>query len=182
MSLGDECIPEASWRRRQAKVLLAMLALTPGHLMQRHEIIAALWPDVDLARGREYLYTVLSSLRSSIGQTPVSNQYVLGEMGQIRLDPALVSCDVDEFESMVRRISSRDASDDEVVSLCVALEGLYSGGSFVPATDALGCFRRRHDELAQRYRDAMLAGAEAASRLRDARQAAWFTQVAKAVA
>lgn len=182
VSLGDECIPEASWRRRQAKVLLAMLALTPGHLMQRHEIIAALWPDVDLARGREYLYTVLSSLRSSIGQTPVSNQYVLGEMGQIRLDPTLVSCDVDEFESMVRRISSRDASDDEVVSLCVALEGLYSGGSFVPATDALGCFRRRHDELAQRYRDAMLAGAEAASRLRDARQAAWFTQVAKAVA
>lgn len=182
ISLGDELVPESAWRRKQAKVLLAILALTPGHLMQRHEIISALWPDVDLARGREYLYTVLSSLRTSLGQTSSSNQYILGEMGQIRLDSAIVSCDVDEFESIARRIVTRGTGDEEIVSLCLSLESLYAGGSFVPASDALGSFKHRHDELASRYKDAMMAGAEAAARLRDPRQAAWFTRAAKAIA
>lgn len=174
-------IPERDWTRRQAKMLLALLALAPGHLVQRHEAIGLLWPDSDLARGRENLYTVLSSLRSTLGQTSAGNRFVLGELGQIWLDEELVSCDVDEFEEIARRIISRRAEDDEAVALCVALEGMYDGGSFVPADDSVGRFRDRHEELARRYRDAMLVGAEAATRLRDARQAAWFAQSAKRI-
>ena len=180
--LDNERLPETCWRRRQAKVLLALLALAPDHLIQRHDAIAILWPEADLARGRENLYTVLSSLRASLGQTAVANQFILGEMGQIRLDTSLVSCDVDEFEGMARQIISQAVGDDEVVAMCVALEALYGAGSYVPSSDSQGRFRRRHEELARRYRDAMLVGVEAATRLRDSRQAAWFARNAKASA
>ncbi len=174
-------IPERNWTRRQAKMLLALLALAPGHLIQRHEAIGLLWPDSDLARGRESLYTVLSSLRSTLGQTTSDNRFVLGELGQIWLDDELVSCDVDEFERIARHVVSRKAEDSEVIALCVALEGMYNGGSYVPPNDSTGRFRDRHEELARRYRDAMLAGVEAATRLRDAHQAAWFAQSAKRI-
>ena len=174
-------IPERNWTRRQAKMLLALLALAPGHLIQRHEAIGLLWPDSDLARGRESLYTVLSSLRSTLGQTTSDNRFVLGELGQIWLDDELVSCDVDEFERIARHVVSRKAEDSEVIALCVALEGMYNGGSYVPTNDSTGRFRDRHEELARRYRDAMLAGVEAATRLRDAHQAAWFAQSAKRI-
>ncbi len=174
-------IPERDWTRRQAKMLLALLALAPGHLIQRHEAISLLWPDTDLARGRESLYTVLSSLRTTLGQTAGSNRFVLGELGQIWLDGELVSCDIDEFEEIARRVVSRKVEDGEAIALCVALEGMYNGGSFVPTNDSVGRFRDRHEELARRYRDAMLVGVEAATRLRDTRQAAWFAQSAKRI-
>lgn len=180
--VDGECLDERSWHRRQAKLLLAMLALSPRHSLQRREAIEELWPDLDMTRGRENLYTVLSSLRSTLGQTSESSKYIRGELGQIWLDKELVKCDVDEFEAIARRIMSRKVADDEVVSLCVALEGMYKGGSFVPASDLRGVFRRRHDELAHRFREAMLMGSEAAARLRDNRQAAWFAQTAKQIA
>ena len=92
-----------------------------------------------------------------------------------------MSCDVDEFERIARHVVSRKAEDSEVIALCVALEGMYNGGSYVPTNDSTGRFRDRHEELARRYRDAMLAGVEAATRLRDAHQAAWFAQSAKRI-
>ena len=175
-------LAEGLWRRKQARTLLAMLALTPGHAMNRGEVIERRWPEADYARGRVSLYTVLSSLRLSLGQRDDTSKFIGGEVGRIWLDDSLVHCDIDEFERMARAAASPKSSDDERVSLCLRMEAMYGDGSYVPSRDSSGLFRRRHEEVARRFVDSMLSGSEAAMRMRDVRQATWFAESASVVA
>lgn len=173
---GGAKIREGAWRRRRARDLLAMLALTPGHTMSRAEAIVQLWPEMDLIRGRESFYSVLSALRAACGQVAGEIDYIASGQGRIWLDETLVRCDVDEFERLARLIVGGSLPETEVVALCLKLEGLYRGGSYVPVSDPDGRYRRRHEELSQRYVDAMLKGSEAALRLNDERQSKWFRE------
>ena len=175
-------LSECRWKRSQARTLLAMLALTPGHAISRGEAIERLWPESDFSRGKVSLYSVLSSLRMSLGQHDDASQFVVGEAGRIWLDGGLVRCDIDEFERMARAVASPASADDDTVSLCLRMEAMYGEGSHVPSRDASGMFRRRHEELARRYVNSMLSGSEAAMRMHDVRQAAWFAESASAVA
>ncbi len=176
---GGVRISEREWRRRRSRDLISMLALTPGHMLARRDAMNQLWQDVDPIRGRESLYSVLSSLRSTIGQNLPELKYVVGEQGKIWLDEALVVCDVDEFERVARQVMSRKIPDDEAISLCLRMEGMYGSGSYLPTNDVDGRYRRRHEELSRRFVDAMLTGADAARRLRDERQAQWFLETAR---
>lgn len=182
VSVDGERLSEAAWKRTQSRNLLAMLALTPGHVVTRFEAIERLWPEADYARGRENLYTTLSSLRASICQKGDAGRFVVSEMGRIRLDESLVTCDVDEFESLARSVASPAVPDEETVTLCLRMEAMYGDGSHVPSQDESGLFRRRHGEIARRFVDSMLAGAEAAMRLRDVRQASWLAESASSEA
>ncbi len=177
---GGVRISEREWRRRRSRDLISMLALTPGHMLARRDAMNQLWQDVDPIRGRESLYSVLSSLRSTIGQNLPELKYVVGEQGKIWLDESLVICDVDEFERVARQVMSRRIPDDEAVSLCLRMESMYGGGSYLPTNDVDGRYRRRHEELSRRFVDAMLTGADAARRLKDERQAQWFLDTARA--
>lgn len=174
-------IPESAWTRAHARTLLAMLALSPGHAISRLEAIETIWPESDFVRGRESLYTVLSSLRGTLNQVPGADSYVAGEMGRLWLNSGAVSCDVDELEGLLRTAIDTRVSDEEVLACCRRAEAMYRGGTVVPAADARGGFRRRHEETARRYVDAMLAGCEAATRLGDARCSAWMAESAATV-
>lgn len=182
LALGERRITEQGWRRSSSKSLMALLALTPGHLVTRFEAIEFLWPEADYDRGRESLYSTLSSLRRTIGQVPGGASYLISEMGQIWLDDALVTCDVDGFEGLARSVVGGRLRDDEVVASCLKLEATFRGGACVPSGDPHGRLRARCDELARRYVDVLLIGAEAALRLRDVRQAVWFAESASASA
>lgn len=182
LALGERRITEKGWRRNSSKSLMALLALTPGHLVTRFEAIEFLWPEADYDRGRESLYSTLSSLRRTIGQVPGGASYLISEMGQIWLDDALVTCDVDGFEGLARSVVGGRLRDDEVVASCLKLEATFRGGACVPSGDPHGRLRARCDELARRYVDVLLIGAEAALRLRDVRQAVWFAESASASA
>lgn len=176
---GGARLGESAWHRRRSRDLLSMLGLTPGHVLTRREAINQLWQDMDPVRGRENLYSVLSSLRSTVGQAPPEVIYILGEQGKIWLNDGTVSCDVDEFERIARQLMARRLPDDEAISLCLRLEGMYGHGSYLPASDAEGRYRRRHEELSRRFVDAMMTGVDAATRLHDERQAKWFLETVR---
>lgn len=181
VKLNGQYLPESQWRRNRSRMLMAYLALKPGHSASRAEIIEQLWPNVDFQHGRDNLYTTLSSLRSAIGQTAEGLKFVVGEMGRIWLDRSLVSCDVDAFEERVRLIVMHEISDAEIISSCMHLEELYGSGSYIPTQDISGFFKSRHEELENRYVEAMLYGANAAVRVGDQAQAKWFGSVAAAL-
>lgn len=182
LALGERRITERRWRRKTSKSLMALLALTPGHLVTRFEAIEFLWPEADYDRGRENLYSTLSSLRRTIGQVPGGASYLISEMGQIWLDDALVTCDVDGFEGLARSVVGGRLRDDEVIAACLRLEVAFKGGACIPSADPHGRLQARCDELLRRYVDVLLIGAEAALRLRDVRQAVWFAESASASA
>ena len=182
LTRGERRITEKGWRRKTARSLMALLALTPGHVVTRFEAIEFLWPEADYDRGRENLYSTLSSLRQTIGQVSGEASYLITEMGQIWLDETLVTCDVDGFEELARSVVGGSLRDDEVVAACLRMDGAFRGGACAPPVDPHGRLRARCDELMRRYVDVLLVGAEAALRLRDVRQAIWFAESASAAA
>lgn len=56
-------VPSAEWRRRRAKNLVALLALTPGHTLHRDQILDAFWPDATPQSAANSLYQTLHIAR-----------------------------------------------------------------------------------------------------------------------
>ena len=172
-------MPDDSWKRAASKTLLAMLAVAPGHSMGRFELVEALWPGTDFSRGKESLYSALSSLRKALGQRGSGVRYIVGEAGRVRLSEDCVSVDVDQFMEKMNFVAA-GGSDAALVERCVELSGEYRGGIVPLASDANGMFRRCREELSRRYSDALVLGAEAALRMHDARRATWLAHAAAA--
>jgi DNA-binding SARP family transcriptional activator len=66
-----ETVAAKVWKRRRPVDLLTALALSPGRLLHREEIIDRLWPDKDLDAGANNLYRTLHDLRKATGEDVV---------------------------------------------------------------------------------------------------------------
>ncbi|MGC4045073.1 MAG: winged helix-turn-helix domain-containing protein [Armatimonas sp.] len=86
------------FRTRKASLLLALLALRPGQSVARETLVEYLWPDLDEAAARDNLSTALSQLRRQLGATVFQADHA-----SVRLDPALVTTDIQRFERLVRQ-------------------------------------------------------------------------------
>src|SRR5260370_18905584 len=67
VEVDGQAIPASSWRKRRPIEVLAALALAPGRVLHREELIDRLWPDKDLEAGANNLHRALHDLR------PVTN-------------------------------------------------------------------------------------------------------------
>ena len=56
-------VPAASWTKRRPIEVLVALALAPGRVLHREELIDRLWPDKDLEAGANNLHRALHDLR-----------------------------------------------------------------------------------------------------------------------
>jgi DNA-binding SARP family transcriptional activator len=85
---------------RKSQAMLAYLAVKPGQLVSRDKMAGLLWSSTAPEQARQSLRQTLSTLRRELAA--VSPQKLLLEEGDfLSLDPALVQCDVVEFESLV---------------------------------------------------------------------------------
>lgn len=92
---GDTPIPVSAWRRRRPADLLKLLALAPGHLLARDQVIDTLWPDKDPSSGANNLHRALYDLRQVLG-----GRWVDVDRGFIAMR-ADAWVDVDAFEAAV---------------------------------------------------------------------------------
>jgi serine/threonine-protein kinase len=86
----------ASQRRRLA--LLAVVAAAGHRGASRDKLLALLWPDADPESARHSLYQALHAIRRSLG----SDEVFQGS-STLRLNPALITSDVGEFEEAIER-------------------------------------------------------------------------------
>src|SRR5438105_9650356 len=137
---GAPCTGAAAQRKTLA--LLALLARHPRGL-SRDKLIAYLWPDADTAHGRSLLRQGCYALRRDLGATEV----VLGST-ELRLNPAVVTSDVQTFDEALRC--------DDYERAAQAYTGPFLDGFFV--NDA-GDFERwvegQRERLAHAYNDAL---------------------------
>jgi DNA-binding SARP family transcriptional activator len=59
VSVGTRTIREEAWRLRKAAGLVKLLALEPGHGIQRDQVMEAMWPNLDPKAATNYLHHVL---------------------------------------------------------------------------------------------------------------------------
>jgi DNA-binding SARP family transcriptional activator len=138
-------IPASSWRRRRPIEVLAALALAPGHVLHREELIDRLWPDKDLEAGANNLHRALHDLRRVTGVELATLDRRVAKLSETAW------VDVDAFEQAAAS-GTKDA-------LTQAVE-LYQGGLLPddPYSDALAA---RREGLRQRFIDAGLRLAKA---------------------
>lgn len=76
---------------------LALLALlASGRTLTRDRVLALLWPESDTDRGRRFLSDTLYILRTALGE-----EVVLAPGDELRLNPAVLTTDVAEFERLI---------------------------------------------------------------------------------
>src|SRR6478609_3221742 len=67
VEVKGRAVPASSWRKRRPIEVLAALALAPGHVLHREELIDRLWPEKDLDAGANNLHRALHDLRKVTG-------------------------------------------------------------------------------------------------------------------
>jgi len=95
LALTDRQEERPQPRRRLA--LLARLAPSGAKGVSRDDLLALLWPERDFESARHSLDQLLYETRRALGASPVVGGATL------RLDPAVISCDLTEWEAALRR-------------------------------------------------------------------------------
>ncbi|MEV5974694.1 BTAD domain-containing putative transcriptional regulator [Streptomyces sp. NPDC051921] len=135
-------IPDARWRLRKAKALVALLALAPGHRLDREQLLDALWPELGPAAGANQLRKALHEARRALDPDPgATYRYVESADEGLRLGPGRVRVDVDAFRTAA--LTARSGGDPDAYR--VALD-LY-GGELLP--------EYRYEDWAETRRDAV---------------------------
>ncbi len=140
VEIGGRPIPASSWRKRRPIEVLAAIALAPGRLLHREELIDRLWPDKDVEAGANNLHRALHDLRRV-----ADAELATLERGTLRLSET-AWVDVEAFE----RAATSQTPDALAESIA-----LYRGTLLPddPYSDALAA---RREGLRQRFVDAGL--------------------------
>jgi DNA-binding SARP family transcriptional activator len=109
---------EDHWRLRKAKTLVKLLALAPGHWLQRDAVMERLWPTAQPEAASNNLHQLIHYIRRMMGPESIA---LSDEV--VRLSPAGgLSVDVDTFE----RAAAGARSSNDLVALHDAL-ALWTG-------------------------------------------------------
>src|SRR4051812_7044547 len=125
LSVESDSIPgTGAAQQRKTLALLALLAVAGPRGLSRDKLIACLWPETDGERGRGLLNQACYALRRDLH----ARDMFLGSI-QLRLNPALISSDVESFTSALEQNDPAGAAE------CYAapfLDGFYlnGGGEF----------------------------------------------------
>jgi DNA-binding SARP family transcriptional activator len=142
---------EAAAGRRRALALLAQLAVASPRGVSRAKLVHRLWPDSDEEKARNVLAQTLHKLKRD-----VAGAEIISGSAELRLDDALISSDVAEFE--------RHVASGHLEEAAALYDGPFLDGFYIKDTDE---FERWAEE--ERSRLARMAGEmfEALSRKAD---------------
>lgn len=92
VTIADDSIPDSAWRQRKATAIIKLLALAPGQLLHRDQILDLLWPDLPPDAAAHNLRYALHIARSILEGPPTHLPRALhlaGELLTLRPDGAL---------------------------------------------------------------------------------------------
>ncbi len=143
---GDRTITR--FRTHKTAELLAYLAYFHRRSHPREILIDLLWPESDLDAGRHSLSMALSSLRPLLEPPGIMSDgsVLLADRNSVRLNPAVVTTDVADFEAAIK--VARSKTDGEGAQSLVVAVDLY-GGELLPGhyEDWICPEQQRLDEL-----------------------------------
>lgn len=159
MNLG-----ERGWGRSKGLTLACVLALAPQGRMSRPELAQMLFSSTesDCRRHASALSTTLSCLRDALGQSCGGPEYIVGSMGSLGLNPALVDTDVSHFENAARKLLARqdEMTLRETVEACDEVVRLFGLGPDPRLADVAKPVAKRVEQLCDLFADCMLVGAD----------------------
>jgi len=149
-------VAEQDWSRRQAKLLVKLLALEPRHQLHREQLMAAIWPDLDAESGAANLHKIIHLARHALEprlRSGANSQFIVTSQQQVQLRAAELWIDVVEFERLsALALQSGNAADGE------AALALYQGDLLAEDPYAEWCSQKRDSLRALREQLMMALG------------------------
>jgi predicted ATPase/DNA-binding SARP family transcriptional activator len=65
--IDDRAVPDDLWRRRKARAVVKLLALSPNYSLHREQVLDTLWPQMSPAAAANNLYVALYQARRALG-------------------------------------------------------------------------------------------------------------------
>src|SRR4051812_7833200 len=122
LSVESDGIPgTGAAQQRKTLALLALLAVAGQRGLSRDKLIACLWPETDAERGRGLLNQACYALRRDLH----ARDLFLGSI-QLRLNPAVISSDVESFSSALEQNDPAGAAECYTAPF---LDGFYLNGA-----------------------------------------------------
>lgn len=148
---GSLCVTR--FRTQKTAVLLAFLACHPHRAHPRETLVELLWPDEDEEAGRQNLRNALSALRRQLELPGLpADQVLLTDRFAVQLNPARVTSDLREFETLLCRAEQVVSGTERALLLSEAV-ALYDD-EFLPGFYEEWILAER-ERLAERYLTAL---------------------------
>ena len=117
-------IPATEWRRRQAALLVKLLALAPRRTLHREQVIDALWPGAAIDDAGPRLHKAAHFARRLLGD---SSALVLSGDTVSLFPDANVVVDVDEFERSAKQAIAALDRDPDAWAATAAVADRWAG-------------------------------------------------------
>src|ERR1044071_5251794 len=114
------------FRSRQTGMVLAYLAMHPGHRVSREQLAETMWPESEPAAARHNLRMALSSLRGQLNDPSTGGPSLASDATALRLEPQAYVCDALTFQEKLQASEEADSESEEAADLAEALR-LYRG-------------------------------------------------------
>ena len=151
----------SDWPRRSAKTLIKLLAVQPGHVLHREQVIDVLWPKVDAESALNSFGKALHVARRALEPKLPRRQdsaYLRLADAMLVLNTEHVVVDIDEFEQL-----AEDAIRRREIAAYEAAFAAY-GGELLPEDRYESWCSERRSALAELHIRLLLGMAEALER------------------
>ena len=154
-ALSEEILSVAPISLRKAQAMLAYLALKATRSETREALLDLLWPDRFKEQAQASLRQVLFELRAAVGSGPA---IIEPSRGGVALGPAVVKCDVWNFEGLAAR-----AGLDAAEQMLQLYRGPLLDGVFVTSEPFQQWLAIQRARLERQLEDAVLRSATIAA-------------------
>jgi DNA-binding SARP family transcriptional activator len=163
--VGDRTITKQEWRKRRARLILAMLVLEQGNELARDKISEYLWPEVEGEKATNNFYVAWSAMKNAImpGADKMTKlPYFESAHGLCRAVMTDIVADVAEFSDLIVSVRRAQQSGDvtALLSACQRLAEIYRG-ELLPGDLYDDWFAAARDKYRREFGDTMRAGATA---------------------
>ena len=157
---ADGSVDVTPWSRPGAQTIVKVLALAPGHVLSREQVIGLCWPDVPVDAARTRLRVSLHAARRSLEpglRAGASSSYLVGDGDRLALHPTLVSVDLSESLARATALLTSVTPDPKSrLAELVALENVLAR-PLLPEDHAADWAAATGRELARAHRATVLA-------------------------
>ena len=155
-------VPPGAWRLRKARSLIKLLALSPGGVQHRDQVIDALWPEAETEAGRNNLHQVVHAARRALATLDVDSTAALRTHDDVVEVGQFVTTDLEQLQTAVRDAQSVGARDEISRLLRESPAELLPEDAYEPwAQPYITAFREWRTQLVMQVADAHLTSAEA---------------------
>ena len=175
--IGSRVLDPRAFAKQKAKTLLAVLVLHKGKEVPRHELMDIMWPEASGRRAANNYYSLWSILKKALGNEEGECPYLVKQQTSCMVDARYVRSDVEEFETLCRRLFFEPPSPSAWLEVFGRLQDEFSSCLLPSETDNAFIIASR-ERFRQRLSDAYVS---AAMRLCDAGEsqvALWFAKAA----